>query len=172
MKTTPMNHLLAAILSLSTITGLTGCSGNATASADKPSAAAAKDPASREQAFVAAFREAIEKKDTKALDSLMLKDRTPAEVVEFFTMMLDLPAGKKIESVNLVTPSAEEAAKYKEAMEMPDGNKYQLPVTPTKTLVLIMKEEGASGNGTSKSRLPVAEKDGKLIIPLPVPAPR
>ena len=35
---------------------------------------------------------------------------------------------------------------------------------------IMMKEKGAGG--TSKSTLPVAEKDGKLVIPFPVAASR
>jgi hypothetical protein len=165
-----MKPLLISLLCLSSLAGLTSCSREAAAFNEKAAAATSPAPAGKEQAFIAAFRGAIEKKDAKAMDSLMLKDGTPADVVEFFAMMLDLPAGMKIESVELVTPSAEDAEKYKEAMEMPDGKQYKLPIAPTKTLVLIMKEEGASGSGTSKSTLPVAEKDGKLIIPMPVPA--
>jgi hypothetical protein len=170
MKNTTMKHLLIALLSLSSLAGLTSCSEKATAANGKAAPTTDKAAGSKEQAFVAAFRTALEKKDQKTLDSFLLKDGTPAEIVEFFTMMMDLPAGMKIESVELATPTAEEAAKYNKAMEMPDGKSYKLPVTPTKQLVIIMKEEGANGSGTSKSSLPVAEKDGKIVIPLPVPA--
>lgn len=169
-KITPVNHLLAGILTLSTIAGLTSCSEKATASTAQPSTATATAPADKEQAFIAAIRVALEKRDIKAMDPLLLKDGTPAEVVAVFSSMLDLPASIKIGNVELLTPSAEEAAEYNQAIEMPDGKKYKLPITPTKTLVMMMKEEGAKG--TSKSTLPVAEKDGKLVIPFPVAASR
>lgn len=167
MKTTTMKPLLISLLCLSSPAGFTGCSKNASASGEKAATAAEKAPAGKEQAFLSTFRQAIEKHDSKLMDSLMLKDGTPAEVVEFFTMMLELPAGMKIERVDLAVPGAEETAKYKEAMEMPDGKSYRLPITPTRKLVLVLKED--NGNSTSTSSLPVAEKDGKLIIPMPVP---
>jgi hypothetical protein len=165
-----MKHLLITILCLSTLAGLTSCSEKTASSTEKAPAVSDKTPADKEQAFVSTFRQALEKHDTKTIDSLLLMEGTPAEIVEFFKMMMDLPAGMKIESVELVTPSAEEAAKYDKAMEMPDGKNYKLPITPTKQLVIIMKEEASTGSSTSKSTLPVAEKGGKLVIPLPVAA--
>jgi uncharacterized protein YcnI len=72
----------------------------------------------------------------------------------------------KIESVELLTPDAEASAEYQKTLPMPDGKNYKLPVTPTKRLVIKMKE----GTGSSKSTLPVVEQAGKFLIPLPVPA--
>ena len=165
-----MKHLTITVISLSIIAGLSSCEKAATSAGTAP-AAAQKPSADKEQSFVAAFREALEKNDKKTMDSFLLKDGTPAEVVEFYTMMMEMPPGTKIESLELVTPTAEEAAKYNQAMPMPDGKNYKLPITPTKQLVIVMKEADANGSGTSKSSLPVAEKDGKIVIPLPVPAP-
>ena len=164
MKLNLMKHILIALLSLSSIAGLTSCSQKATAAPGE------KVAANKEQEFLDTFRQALEKHDTKMIDSLLLKDKTPAEIVEFFTMMMELTPGMKIASVELVTPTAEEAAKFNKSMEMPDGKNYKLPIIPTKQLVIIMKEDSANGSGTSKSTLPVAEKDGKFIIPLPVAA--
>ena len=158
-----MKHLLIAVLILAPLCGFTSCS-------DKKPSAAETAPANKEQDFIAAFRKALESKDSKMMDLLLLKDGTPAEVVEFYTMMMDVPAGVTIESLELVTPTAEETAKFQQSLPMPDGKNYKLPITPTKQLVMIMKETGAGSSGTSKSSLPVAEKDGKLVIPLPVPA--
>ena len=163
MKT---NHILA--LSLCAIAALSSCSKNTSASTEKTAASSTSAPADQEQVFLTTFRKALEDKDQKTMESLMLKDETPAEIMEFFQMMLEVPAGVKVDSVELVTPSAEEAAKYNSAMEMPDGKKYKLPLIPTKQLVIMMKE-GTSG--TSKSSLPVGEKDGKFVIPMPIPAP-
>ena len=161
-------------LSLCAIASLSSCSKEtpdtakqAPASADKAAAGSAAAPADQEKAFLSAFRKALETKDKAAMDSMILKDGTPAELMEFFEMMLDVPAGMQLESVDLVTPSAEDAAKYGKDMEMPDGKNYKMPLTPTKQLVIVMKE-GTSG--TSKSTLPVAEKDGRIVILMPVPA--
>ena len=163
MKRNTIHRLVVAVLGLCALTGLTNCS-------EKTPATGEKTPANKEQAFVATFRHALETNDSKTMDSLLMKEGTPAEVVEFYKMMMVVPAETKIESVELITPTAEAAAQYQQSMEMADGKNYKLPITPTKQLVIIMKEGGASGSGTSKSSLPVAEKDGKLVIPLPVAA--
>lgn len=169
MKIALLKNALLISLSLVTFSALTSCSEKANAT-PATTAASAKASADLEKNFIAAFRQALEKHDTKTMDSLLLKDKTPADIVEFYTMMMDLPQGMKIESIELLVPSAEDAAKFNKAMEMPDGKKYKLPIKPTKQLVIVMKEESANGNSSSKSSLPVAEKDGKLIIPLPVAA--
>lgn len=132
--------------------------------------AAAGSAASGEQAFLSAYRRALETADTKTLDSFLLADGTPAELVEFFKMMREVPAGTTLVDVKLEDPTAEDVAKFNEAMPMPDGKSYKLPIVPTRKLVVIMKTDSAESNGTSTSTLPIAEKDGKLIIPLPVPA--
>lgn len=162
-------------LSLCAIASLSSCSKEtpdsakqATASTGKAAAAGtAAAPADQETAFLSAFRKALEAKDKTAMESMMLKDGTPADIMEFFHMMLEVPAGMQVGSVDLVNPTAEEAAKYEKVTEMPDGKNYKMPLIPTKQLVIVMKE-GTSG--TSKSTLPVAEKDGRLVILMPVPA--
>jgi len=143
----------------------TSCNKSATDS--KQSSAAAP---SGEAAFVSAYRKALESSDTKTLDSFLLSDGSPAEVVEFFKMMREVPAGATVVDVKLVAPTAEDTAKFGQTMPMPDGRSCKLPIAPTKKLVVTMKTEGPNDNSTSTSTLPVAEKDGKLIIPLPVPA--
>lgn len=161
-------------LSLCAIASLSSCSKENTdsakqapASADKAAAAGTAAPADQEKTFLSAFRKALEGKDKTTMESMMLKDGTPAEIMEFFQMMLEVPDGMKVESVELVTPTAEDAAKYSKETEMPDGKKYKLPITPTKQLVIVMND---GAGGTSKSSLPVAEKNGKLAILMPVPA--
>ena len=155
MKSTLFTFLSAVAM----ILFCTGCSENKAGAA-----------ASGEQAFVTAYRTALESSDTKTLDSFFMADGTPAEVVEFFKMMREIPAGTKLVDVKLESPTAEERARFDKAMPMPDGKSYKLAVSPTKKLVVTMKSDGPNGNSTSTSTLPVAEKDGKFIIPLPVPA--
>ncbi len=132
--------------------------------------AVSSSASSGEQAFLDAYRKALETADTKTLDSFLLADGTPAEVVEFFKMMRDIPAGAKLVDVKLESPTAGELAKFNEALPMPDGKSCKLPIVPTKKLVVTMKEDTAESESTSTATLPVAEKDGKFIIPLPVPA--
>jgi hypothetical protein len=143
----------------------------ASCSENKDSAQAASgSTASGEQAFLAAYRKALESSDTKTLDSFLVTDGTPADVVEFFKLMRDIPAGTTLVDVKLEAPTAEEVEKFSSAMPMPDGKSYKLPIVPTKKLVVTMKEDSPQAQSTSTSTLPVAEKDGKFIIPLPVPA--
>ena len=55
-------------------------------------------------------------------------------------------------------------------MEMPDGKSYKLPFKPTYALVVESETKSADGSSKGSSRRPVGEKDGKLCIPVPVPA--
>jgi len=139
------------------------------ADAGKSSSSGSAAPQS-EAAFVSAYRKALETSDTKTLDSFYVNDGTPEEIVEFFKMMRDVPPGATLVDVTLETPTADELANFDTATPMPDGKSYKLAIKPTKKLVVKTKTEGADGKSTSTATMPVAEKDGKLIIPLPVPA--
>ena len=55
-----------------------------------------------------------------APDAFLYTDATPAGMVEFFKMMRDATLDGKA-TVGLKTPTPEEAAKFNEAREMPDG---------------------------------------------------
>jgi hypothetical protein len=90
--------------------------------------------------------------------------------VEFFTMMQGANAGQKVTSIELVTPSKEDMAKFNKPMEMPDGKKYKMPFAPTKQLVVVIEKKDGDGSSKSTSKSPVGEKNGKLVIPVPVPA--
>jgi hypothetical protein len=162
MKTTLFACITTAVLMAISCTGCSDATGE-----NKSSSSAT--PAG-EQAFLSAYRKALENSDTKTLDSFLMTEGTPAEVVEFFKMMNSVPAGATLVDVTLESPTAEETAEFNRVMPMPDGKSYKLPITPTKKLVVTMKVSGENANSTSKATLPVAEKDGKLMIPLPVPA--
>jgi hypothetical protein len=125
----------------------------------------------QEKAFVESYKKAFESKDEKALKDFLYTEGAPAQIVEMFTMMSLEGAGQKISKIELVTPTREEAARYNEPREMPDGKMYKMPFLPSKQLVVVIesKSEGGSTN-TSTTKKPVGEKDGKLVIPVPVPA--
>jgi hypothetical protein len=53
---------------------------------------------------------------------------------------------------------------------MPDGSKTKFPLKPTKKLKISIETKDASSNSSSSSTCMVAEKDGKFVIPVPVPA--
>lgn len=124
----------------------------------------------KEKAFVESYKKAFEAKDEKALAAFLYTKGAEVGTIGFFSMMQLSEAGKPITSIELVTPTAEEAAKYNKPMEMPDGKNYKMPVKPTKKLVIVIEEKSADGSSKSTQSNPVAEVDGKLVIPVPVPA--
>lgn len=147
---TPLTAILAAL-----------CLCNATAHAST---------LEQEKAFVASYQKAFEANDQAALTKFLHTEGSPGEIVEFFMMMITADAGKKISSIELVTPSKEDADQYNSSQEMPDGKMYVVSLKPVKQLVVVIEEKSDSGSSKSMSKVPVAEKDGKLVIPLPVPA--
>jgi hypothetical protein len=134
------------------------------------SAAAHAASPEQEKSFLATYQKAFESNDQAALTSLLHTAGSPGEIIEFFVMMMTADAGKKLTRIELVTPSQEEVEKYNAQQEMPDGKMYVMGLKPVKQLVIVMEEKSDSGSSKSTSKLPVAEKDGKLVIPLPVPA--
>lgn len=124
----------------------------------------------QEKAFVESYKKAIEANDTKALAAFLFTEGAAKETVEFFTMMQTSNAGQKVSSIELVTPSKEESAEFGKAKVMPDGKKYKMPFVPTKQLVITIEEKSDSGSSKSTSKCAVGEKNGKLVIPVPVPA--
>ncbi len=124
----------------------------------------------QEKAFVDSYKKAFEAKDTKALDAFLLTDGAAPDTIEFFKMMQNSDAGGKISSIELVTPSKEELAKYSKPMEMAPGKKYKMPIQPTKQLVIVIEKKDGDNVSKVTTKKPVAEKNGKLVIPVPVPA--
>ena len=106
------------------------------------------------------YKKAFESNDTKALAAFLYTEGGAKETIEFFTMMQTMQAGKKIASIELVTPSAAEKEKFNKPMEMPDGKKYVMPFPPTKQLVVVIEEKSGEGSGKSTSKNPVGEKNG------------
>lgn len=103
-----------------------------------------------------------------ALDAFLYNEGTPAEIVEFFKMMRDASLEGKA-TIELKTTSAEDAAKFNQAMEMPGGKYYKLPIHPGHQLVIRIETKEGESTGTSSNSFPVAQNNGKFVIPLPVP---
>ena len=160
-----MKYLILALACSTAIPfALSGCGKTSIAAETAAAPAAGPDPA----AFLAAYRKALDARDTAALDTFLLTEGTPAEVVDFVKMMRDAPLEGKV-SVELKTPTPEQAAQFNQAMEMPDGKYYKLPITPSHQLVISSGTKEGESSSTSSSSFPVAQKDGKFVIPLPVP---
>ncbi len=124
-----------------------------------------------ENAFVEKYKQAIESGDAEALAGFLYTKGAGEEQIEFFKMMQTPDPGAKLKSITIVTPDPEMAAKYNEPMVMPDGVAYVLPVPVTRQLVVEYEFSGPEGSGSQTSKSPVAEIDGQLLIPVPVPAP-
>jgi hypothetical protein len=136
-----------------------------TAASVSPALAATPD---QEAAFLAAYRKAYEGGDTAALHAFLHTEGAPASIVGIYKMMqTPVPVGK-LAKIELAEISPERQASLTEAREMPDGKKYKLPVKPYKLLVIEVST-GSSSKSTSK--VAVSEIDGRLVIPVPVPAP-
>jgi hypothetical protein len=123
-----------------------------------------------EKAFLDAYKKAFEAGDTKTLESFLYTKGADPEALEFFKLMMFSDAGQKLGNIELVTPTAEQMKKLNEPMEMPDGKKYVMPLKPVKQLVITVEKKDASGTSKSTHKSPVAENDGKLVIPVPVPS--
>jgi len=131
--------------------------------------ARAASPA-EEKAFVESYKKALEAGDAKALAGFLYTEGAQPEQIEFFKMMQMMNPGAKVTSIELVTPSAADAEKFNKPMTMPDGKSYVMGLKPTKQLVIVSETKDANGSNKSTSKSPVAEKNGKLVIPVPVPA--
>jgi hypothetical protein len=123
----------------------------------------------QEKAFIESYKKALLAKDSAALKAFLYTEGSESETIEFFTMMQESSAGMPISSIELVTPNKEEMEKFKKPMTMPNGKKYKLPFTPTKQLVITVEEKNGENSSKSTSTSPVGEKNGKLVIPVPVP---
>jgi hypothetical protein len=85
-------------------------------------------------------------------------------------MMQTEGSGSKIGKIELLDLSPEEAKEAEAIEEMPDGSKTKFPLKPTKKLKISIETKNATSNSSSSSTCLVAEKDGKFVIPVPVPA--
>lgn len=122
--------------------------------------------AADEKAFTDKYKTAFEAKDTKTLESLLYTTGSDPSALEFYKMMMMGEAGSKISSIELVALTPDEMKKAGEPQEGP-GGKMCMTLKPTKKLVIKIEQKDANGSGSSTSSTFVAEKDGKLVIPVP-----
>jgi len=131
-------------------------------------AAAIAGPAD-EKAFTEKYKKAFEAKDMTTLQSFLYTSGSDPTIVGFYQMMMSAEAGNKISKIDLVPLSAEDAQKAAGAQESPGGGKVCLPLKPTRKLIVEVSMKEGESSGNSKSESFVAEKDGKLVIPVPGP---
>jgi len=121
----------------------------------------------QEKAFVDKYKTAFEAGDKATLESFLYTQGAHPMALEFYKMMQLDGAGGKVSKIELVDLAPADAKKAEATEEGPDGQKTRMPLKPTKKLQITV--EGKDGSSSSTGCL-VAEKDGKFVIPVPVPA--
>ncbi len=124
----------------------------------------------QEKAFVDKYKAAYEAGDKATLESFLYTKGAHPKALEFFKMMQLQGSGSKIGKIELIDLSPEEAKAAEAIDEMPDGQKTKMPLKPTKKLKISGETKDGASNFTSSNSCLVAEKDGKSVIPVPVPA--
>ncbi len=123
-----------------------------------------------EKAFTDKYKAAYEAKDTATLHSLLYTEGANPMALSFYKMMLANDAGEKISKIELIDLTPEEAKKAGGTQEGPGESKTRMPLKPLKKLRVTIESKDANGSSSSTSENFVAEKDGKLVIPVPVDA--
>ena len=122
----------------------------------------------QEKEFTAKYKAAYEAKDTATLESFLYTKGANQMALGFYKMMMSNGAGGKISKIELVDLTPEEAKKAAGTQDGPGGMKTKLPLKPTKKLKITVETKDSNGSSSSTSESFVAEKDGKLVIPVPV----
>jgi hypothetical protein len=103
--------------------------------------------AEQEKAFVAKYKTALEANDSATLQSVLYTTGADPMIVGFYKMMQSGGAPQ----------------------DSPNGGKVCLNLKPTKKLVIVIEKKDENGSSTNTTENFIAEKDGKLVIPVPGP---
>ncbi len=122
----------------------------------------------REKTFTDKYKAAFEAKDMATLDAFLYTQNANPMALQFYQMMVTNGAGDKISKIELVDLTPEDIKKAEEPMDGPGGIKMKLPLKPIKKLKVSVEHKDENGSSTSTHESYVAEKDGKLVIPVPV----
>jgi hypothetical protein len=126
--------------------------------------------ADQEAAFVNSYKAAFEGKDAATLEAFLFTDGAIPAAVEFYKMAMTADLGQKITTIELQPLDADDIQKVGMEMPGPDGSMARLAPKPYKKLVIEIDTKDANGTMKSTNTIFIAEKDGKLGVPLPVPA--
>ncbi len=127
--------------------------------------------AEQEQAFVDAYKHAYEASDGDALKALLYTEGADPMALEFYGQMMTADFGGTITDIGLRDLTPDETKQASEAMDGPAGGKFVLAPKPYKKLVIKIHVKNDNGESTSTDESFIAEKDGKLVIATPTPAP-
>jgi len=122
----------------------------------------------QEKAFTDKYKTAYEGKDTATLYAFLYTEGANPMALGFYKMMMSNGAGEKISKIELVDLTPEEMKQAAETQDGPGGMKTKLPLQPTKKLKITVETKNGDNTSSSTSESFVAEKDGKLVIPVPV----
>ncbi|MGB8341272.1 MAG: hypothetical protein WCE51_06765 [Chthoniobacterales bacterium] len=122
----------------------------------------------QEKAFTDKYKAAFEAKDTATLYTFLYTQNANPMALQFYQMMVTNGAGDKISMIELVDLTPNDIKKAEEPMDGPGGIKMKLPLKPIKKLKVSVEHKDENGSSTSKRESYVAEKDGRLVIPVPV----
>lgn len=135
----------------------------------EPSALRAGTP-EQEKEFTAKYKAAYEAKDTATLYSFLYTENANPRALGFYKMMMSNGVGEKISKIELVDLSPEDAKKAEGVQDGPGGMKTRLPLKPTKKLRIVVETKDGDNTSSSTNESFVADKDGKLVIPVPATA--
>jgi len=124
----------------------------------------------QEKAFVAKYKAAFEAGDTATLESFLYTQGANPMALEFYKMMQADGVGGKLTVIELVPLTPEDIAKADKVQDGPGGVKFRMPLKPVKKLKLTVVAKSGDSSSSSSSEILIAEKDGKLVIPVPVDA--
>jgi hypothetical protein len=128
--------------------------------------------AEQEKAFVDAYKQAYEASDGDALKALLYAEGADPMALEFYGQMMTADFGGTITDISLRDLTPDEVKQAAEPMDGPTGGKFILVPKPYKKLVIQITKKDANGDSKSSDESFVAEKDGKLVIATPAPAPQ
>lgn len=125
----------------------------------------------QEKAFVDSYKQAYETQNADALKALLYSDGADPMALEFYGQMMTADFGGTITDIGLRDLTPDEVKQAAAAMDGPAGGKFVLMPKPYKKLVVKIHVKNDNGESTSSDESFVAEKDGKLVIATPAPAP-
>lgn len=125
----------------------------------------------QEKAFVDTYKQAYEAQDANALKALLYTEGADPMALEFYGQMMTANLGGTITDIVLRDLTPDEVKQAAQAMDGPTGGKFVLMPKPYKKLVVKIHVKNDNGESTSSDESFVAEKDGKLVIATPAPAP-
>ena len=124
----------------------------------------------QEKTFVEKYKSAFQSGDKSALESFLYTQGANPQALQFYRVMQSNGLGGEITDVYLLPLTPEDVARADKVHTAPGGQKFRLPLKPVKKLKFAWVKRGSEGASTGTTELMVAEKDGKLVIPVPVTA--